>query len=208
MVFMIGGANMRRLAPFLLFLAISQGAVAAPTQGDCKADGPVNAEMTRLFDADQAARKDGFDGDWDRIEAEDAQRRARTGVLIAAGALRSGTDFYHAAYIYQHGGEPDDYLKAHVLATSAVAKGRVDAAWIAAATLDRYLKAIGRSQIYGTQYRVRDGVATQEPYDRALVPDALRAVAGVPLLAEQETERAELEREAQAREARRKSGSE
>lgn len=199
---------MRRLALFLLCLTLSQGALAAEAPEDCKADCPVNAEMTRLFDADQAARKHGFDGDWDRIEAEDGQRRARTGALIAAGALRSGTDFYHAAYIYQHGGEPDDYLKAHVLATSAVAKGRADAAWIAAATLDRYLKAIGRSQIYGTQYRVRDGVATQEPYDRALVPDALRAVAGVPLLAEQETERVELEREAQAREARRRSGAE
>lgn len=199
---------MRRLAPFLLCLTLSQGALAVEAPEDCKADCPVNAEMTRLFDADQAARKDGFDGDWDRIEAEDAQRRARTGALIVAGSLRSGTDFYHAAYIYQHGGEPDDYLKAHVLATSAVAKGRADAAWIAAATLDRYLKAIGRSQIYGTQYSIRDGKATQEPYDRALVPDALRVVAGVPLLAEQETERAELEREAQAREARRRSGAE
>jgi hypothetical protein len=80
-----------------------------------------------------------------------------------------------------------------VLATVAVARGRRDATWIAAATLDRYLQAIGRPQVFGTQFTTRDGRTTQEPYDRALVPDALRGAMGVPPQSEQEKRRAEIE---------------
>ncbi len=175
-------------------LSVVLYAVLMPSAWAAGGPEPVQAEMRGLFDADQKAREQGFAGDWDRIEAEDAQRRARVAELIAADALRSGDDFYHAAYIYQHGDRPADYLKAHALAMAAIARGRSDATWIAAATLDRYLKAIGQSQIFGTQFSMRDGKATQEPYDRALIPDALRGVIGVPPLREQEEERARLER--------------
>lgn len=177
----------------LLSIILSMG-LASPVWAATQPQ-PAQAEMKALFDADQKAREQGFAGDWGRIEAEDAQRRARVAELIAADALRSGDDFYHAAYVYQHGDRPADYLKAHALAMAAIARGRSDATWIAAATLDRYLKAIGQSQIFGTQFSMRDGKATQEPYDRALVPDALRGVMGVPPLREQEEERARLERE-------------
>lgn len=179
---------MRHLLSIILCIGLALPAWAA------SAPDP-QTEMKALFDADQKAREKGFAGDWDRIEAEDAQRRARVAALIAADALTSGDDFYHAAYVYQHGDRPADYLKAHVLAMVAIAKGRSEATWIAAATLDRYLKSIGQSQIFGTQFSMRDGKATQLPYDRALIPDALRGVLNVPLLREQEEERARLERE-------------
>ncbi len=149
-------------------------------------DGIVsNPEMTRLFDADQADRV-ARPIDWSKVDPRDRERRSRTKDLLAAGMLHTGADFEHAAFVFQHGSLPDDYLMAHTLALVAVARGRASASWIAAATLDRYLQTIGRDQIYGTQYRHESGSpVTQDPYDRILIPDALRSELGVPTIAEQ-----------------------
>ena len=161
-----------------------------------------NPEMTSLFEADQAARQPGQPIDWSIVSREDQVRRARTKQLLDAGALESADDHYHAAFVFQHGSGPNDFLLAHSLALIAAARGRPDATWIAAASLDRYLQSIGHRQIYGTQYRTpQGGPATQEPYDRTLVSDALRQALGVPPQAEQERQRAEFETEAHAGEA-------
>lgn len=89
--------------------------------------------------------------------------------------------------MFQHGDLPDDYLKAHALAVVAAARGKSEAAWIAAATLDRYLQHIGQPQIYGTQYlRHGDSEWTQEPYRRDLLSDPLREATGVPPISKQE----------------------
>lgn len=150
-----------------------------------------NPEMSRLFQADQADRQAGLGKiDWAVVGKADARRREATRALIAKGALHTGEDFEHAAFVFQHGGTAQDYLLAHTLAMIAVAKGDKGAIWIASATLDRYLQQIGQSQIYGTQYTVRDkGEPTQEPYDRGLISDALRRQLGVPPLATQEEQR-------------------
>ena len=169
-----------RALPMLMAIA-----APAPVAGD-------NAEMTRIYDADQAARQDaaGFYADWRRILAADAERRKRTKALLDAGAVLTAEDFYHAAYVFQHGDRPDDFLLAHSLAVTAIAGGKPEARWIAAATLDRYLQAIGRPQVYGTQFLKPPGrPATQEPFDRALIGDAQRRAADVPPLAEQEAQR-------------------
>lgn len=151
---------------------------------------PTNAEMTAIFDADQAARRDPAHIDWKKVGAEDDARRKRTQELLDTGALASGDDFYHAAFLFQHGGEPADYLKAHLLATVAVARGKPAATWIAAATLDRYLQSIKQPQVLGTQFLTPAGGHTsQEPYDRALVPDSVRQALGVPATADQEVQR-------------------
>lgn len=157
-------------------------------------DRPTNPEMTRIFEADQAPRLAGSKADWKLVAREDDARRSRTLELLSSGALKSGDDFWHAAFIFQHGGEASDYLLAHTLAVVAVARGRPDASWIAAATLDRYLQKIGQKQIYGTQFGSKGGEpATQEPYDRALISDALRDVLGVPDQAAQEKQRAQFD---------------
>jgi hypothetical protein len=152
-----------------------------------------NAEMTVIFDADQAARNVPKI-DWTILHPQDQARRVRTKVLLDSAALRTGNDFYHAAFVFQHGDKPNDFLIAHTLAVIAAARGNGDAPWIAAATLDRYLQSIGQKQIYGTQFtRAEHGSMTQEPYDRRLFSDALRAALGVPPLADQEKERKEYE---------------
>jgi hypothetical protein len=166
------------------------GMIAAPAAAQTANDA---SEMARMFQADQAVREsikpEQFkDRDFiTQMIAQDKARRVRTSELMRQGKLTTADDFYHAAFVFQHGSEPDDYLLAHTLAIAATALGRKDASWIAAATLDRYLQTIGQKQIYGTQYRngAQTG-PTMEPYDRALIPDALRRILGVPVQLEQE----------------------
>lgn len=181
---------------FLLILASpSASAVQTPL--------PSNAEMKAIFDADQAARQDITKINPSKLANEDAARRERTKALLDAGALRSGDDFWRAAFVFQHGLRPEDYLMAHTLAVVAAARGRKDATWIAAATLDRYLQSIGQKQIYGTQYTTPNGGnTTQEPYDRNLISDALRGSLGVPSQQEQEKRRQQIEASHRARASR------
>ncbi|HEX4272309.1 MAG TPA: hypothetical protein VHZ32_13020 [Rhizomicrobium sp.] len=162
---------------------VSAGAVARPTA-------PVadNPEMKALFADDQRVRQPGYKGGW-----KDEPRRLRVRELLAKDALKTAMDFEKAAFIFQHGDTPDDFLLAHTLAIVAVAKGRPTALWIASATLDRYLQHIGQKQIYGTQYQILDrqgrpgldGHWSQEPYDRNLISDTLRHDIGMPSQAEQ-----------------------
>jgi hypothetical protein len=139
-----------------------------------------NAEMAAIYRSDQADRKsaEAFYADAERIGRHDAVRRDRTRALLEAGELRAAEDFRLAALVFQHGSQPDDFLLAHTLALVSLSKGDRSAAWIAAASMDRYLHSIDRSQIFGTQFG-RDG-SSQEPFDATLVSDALRRELGVP----------------------------
>ena len=149
-----------------------------------------NPKMRRIFEEDQKDRMPGPKIDWSVVNKADAQRHQATLQLLNDGALHSGEDFNWAAFIFQHGSTPGDYLLAHTLAVIAVEKGYRDAMWISTATLDRYLQSINQPQIYGTQFRTPAGVpTTQEPYDRTLVSDAIRLQLGVPPQAAQEVQR-------------------
>jgi len=149
-----------------------------------------NAEMRQLFDEDQRARQDFTNlssEQWVAVSKDDAVRRKRTRDLLMAGKLHSSEDFRGAAFVFQHGDTPDDYLVAHTLAMIAVARGDEGSLWIATATLDRYLQSINRPQIYGTQFKTAaKNEMTQEPYDQSLIPDLIRAELGVPDLAAQQ----------------------
>lgn len=160
---------------------------------------PNNAEMKTIFDADQEDRQAGAAIDWRIVNPRDRARRTRTQALFDAGALRTGDDFYYAAFIFQHGDVASDYLVAHTLAVIAGTRGNRGAAWIAAATLDRYLQAIGRPQVYGTQYNTpRNGPVNQNPYDRTIISDGLRRALGVPDAAGQEMQRQAFEADSRA----------
>lgn len=153
-----------------------------------------SGEMKAIFEADQAIRASSIEIDSAVASSQDAKRRAQTRTLLNANKLSSGNDFWRAAFVLQHGDKPQDYLTAHTLAMIAEARGRPDATWIAAATLDRYLQSIGQKQIYGTQYETPSGKATtQEPYDRDLISDSLRDALGVPPVAAQDRMRLQLE---------------
>jgi hypothetical protein len=158
--------------------------LASPAYARQDAAQVSNAEMTRLYGEDQADRTG--DVDWNKVSPRDEQRRAQTRHLLETGALHTSADFNHAAFIFQHGDTADDYLLAHTLAMVAVGKGDRSSLWIASATLDRYLVTVKQPQVYGTQFMRRNGKPYgQEPYNRDLVSDALRAELGVPSLKEQ-----------------------
>jgi hypothetical protein len=134
-------------------------------------------------------RQPGLKTDWAEASRTDAERRAQTRKLLNDGALHTGEDFWRAAFVFQHGSTPDDYLLAHTLAIVALKKGDQDGAWIAAATLDRYLSSIKQPQIYGTQFHWPKGEATtQDPYNRTLISDPLRQQLGVPGLENQQSQ--------------------
>jgi hypothetical protein len=139
-----------------------------------------SAEMHSIFKEDQRVRL-ASKIDWQAVTKTDEERREHTRKLLAAGLLHTGKDFEEAAFVFQHGDKPDDYLLAHTLAIVAVSKGDATAIWIASATLDRYLDKIGQKQVFGTQYSSDPQHHwTQEPYDRALISDSLRQQLGVP----------------------------
>jgi hypothetical protein len=159
-----------------------------------------NPEMQRIMDEDQKPRQfvDMSQADWTTIGKEDEQRRKQVRELLSRGALHTGKDFEQAAFVFQHGNTPDDYLLAHTLAMIAVARGNPGALWIATATLDRYLNSIGRPQIYGTQFHnSKDAGWTQEPYNRTLISDELRRELGVPSQAAQQKQLEEYKSSAQ-----------
>jgi hypothetical protein len=171
------------------------GAVAVSTDWDpnksysADDDMPSNAEMKRIFDEDQKLRQSGLKSDFAEAARTDAERREETRKLLSDGALHTGEDFWRAAFVFQHGSTPEDYLLAHTLAIVALKKGEQDGAWIAAATLDRYLDSIHQPQIYGTQFHWPKAEATtQEPYNRTLISDSLRKQMGVPSLEQQQVQ--------------------
>src|SRR5262245_6746336 len=144
-----------------------------------------NAEMAAIYKADQAPRQslESFYANATQIDKEDAIRRERARALIDTGQLNAAEDFRLAALVFQHGSEPRDYLFAHTLALIALEKGDRAASWIAAASLDRYLRSIDRPQVFGLQFE-RNGIDRQT-LDSELVSDALRKELGIPTLAEQ-----------------------
>jgi hypothetical protein len=151
--------------------------------------------IDRIYADDQQAREGPNPQAPKAVYKSDDEREAATRKLLEKGALRSGKDFEEAAIIFQHSHQSDDYLLAHTLALISVSKGDRDAIWIASATLDRYLMAIGNPQIYGTQFMTPVGKhATQEPYNRVLISDELRKELGVPSQAEQELQRKDFDK--------------
>jgi hypothetical protein len=131
---------------------------------------PQNSKsnMRKIYEEDQKDRSDS-DGD--------LRRRVQVRQLIDEGKVRTAEDYYYAAFIFQHGQKPTDYLYAHVLAVTAVNKGLHNASWLSAATLDRYLQSINQQQIFGTQFGHSNAEPTdQEPYDKAMVSDGVRAL--------------------------------
>jgi len=139
-----------------------------------------------LFLEDQADRDspggDMSKLDWSKIGPRDEARRSQVLAMVDSGKLTTGTDFREASFIFQHGSKPQDYLMAHILATAALARGDSESRWIVAATLDRYLHAVGQPQVFGIQYHIKNAgePMTQEPFDRTLVPADLRAAFCVP----------------------------
>lgn len=171
------------MIPALLLLVL---AAAAP------APAPVNAELKRIYEEDQAGRNKTppvID------PAADARRRRRVERLLAAGRARVSDDYYHAAMVFQHGGDTASYRRAHQLAVRAVEldPGNQRARWLVAASKDRELMSQDRPQLYGTQFNCAAGKCELYRVDPKVTDDE-RARWGVPPLAESRKQAEELSR--------------
>lgn len=99
---------------------------------------------------------------------------------MQAGEAKTAEDYDRAAFIFQHGGKPNDYLLAHLLGMTAMALDAGPGRFIATATLDRYLKSTGKPQIFGND------LAPNTESDWNLIPEPVRAANCVPSRAEHE----------------------
>jgi hypothetical protein len=127
------------------------------------------------------------------VGKRDKARLQRVRELYTGAALQTGEDYWHAAMVLQHSSEATDYLLAHELCVVAIAKGFDRAKWLAAASEDRFLQNIGRSQRFGTQYTASGPNA---PYRLAPVEDGvtdvLRREFNAPTLVEAKAREAEM----------------
>ena len=149
-----------------------------------------NDELRRIFDEDQAVRAGPIDAvDTNALNTQDSLRRQRVRALVAAGALWSAADFYHAAMVFQHGEDSLAYKQAHELAkrSEVLDSSNADARWLVAATWDRYQMSRNEPQWYGTQTdRIPRGTGPVVLYtiDTTRVTDAERVRRRVGTLAE------------------------
>jgi hypothetical protein len=140
-----------------------------------------------MFTVDQKARE-GDHIDWAKLTKDDEQRRNDLRQMLSAGGVRTGNDYFHAAMIFQHGQNPDEYLMAHVLAMDAVALGSKEARWLSAATLDRYLLSIWQPQVFGTQFHGGPNFEgmTHDKMNPAIVSDPMRSATCVVSTSDQD----------------------
>jgi hypothetical protein len=144
-------------------------------------------ELERLFVEDQADRDGDVEKiDWTVVQPRDEARQRRVGELLAAGAVTSAADYYHAAMVYQHAPSLEDSLLAALLAERAASldPSLGKARWLAAAAKDRGLMRLGLPQRYGTQFNIADDGAWILWDVDPTVTDDERAAWNVPTLAE------------------------
>lgn len=113
-----------------------------------------NLKLQEHFEADQSDRQRVYDtaeGVKD-LHHRDSMRRTLVGQMIQNGEVSTTLDLYRAAVIFQHGGQPKDFMTAHRLASMAAINGHKQSRWLMATSLDRFLMAVGLPQIYGTQF--------------------------------------------------------
>ncbi|MHB1533295.1 MAG: bifunctional nuclease family protein [Acidimicrobiales bacterium] len=149
----------------------------------------VNEELRSIYLADQKERAGGTLEP--AVVARDQTRRQRVRQLLAAGEVRTAEDYFHAAMVFQHGQNLEEYQLAGELASTAAQLGHVgetrwqSARWLIAAAHDRGLRHQDKPQKYGTQFfRVGpDGPLELWEVD-ATTTDEERAAYNVPSLAE------------------------
>jgi hypothetical protein len=105
--------------------------------------------------------------------------------MYSSDELKTGADYWRAAMILQHGKAPEDFLLAHELCVAALVLGEKRAAWLAAASEDRFLMNISRPQRFGTQFRADGPNQPMKLYPTdGAVTDSLRQRLGVPSFAD------------------------
>lgn len=147
----------------------------------------MNEELLALYKADRyehANQAKLNTPEYKAMRARDLERRQRVLEMAAANELQSAEDYFHAAWIMNHGDTPADAEHAHQFALHSSEMGHRPARWLAAASYDRWQMYQGKPQKYGTNY-VYDGQGDRLWDVDPMTTDAERAEWDVPALAEQ-----------------------
>jgi len=147
----------------------------------------MNNELLSLYKADKQERVNqpkGNTPDYKAMRKRDVVRRERVMEIAAANELHTAEDYFHAAWIMNHGDTPDEAQNAHMFALRSSELGHKPARWLAAASYDRWQMYQGKPQKYGTNY-VYDGAQDRLWDVDPETTDEERAAWDVPPLAEQ-----------------------
>jgi tetratricopeptide (TPR) repeat protein len=135
-----------------------------------------NPELLAAYLGDRGDRSAPIE-DVEAVKRRDEMRRNVVHIALSRGLVRTADDYLHAALVMQHGDTDEDFALARELARKAVElrPWLAEARYLYAAATDRHLHAIGKPQIFGTQYRQVDGKWTLEPFAPTAITDDERA---------------------------------
>jgi len=186
-----------RAADLVGLWAFAGTAVSAARSGDSRDD---DLEGTQVLDEDQAARTGKGLIRWSEVAVSDAERRAAVRRRLDCGALHTATDFWRAAFVFQHGDKPGDGLLAHTRSVVAPTRGArmLRGSLRRASTAICSLWAKIRSPGPLVAFLKAPDQVTEEPCGRALISDVLRAELQVPSQSRKEPQRAAFETQGSA----------
>ena len=147
----------------------------------------MDQELLSLYKADKQERVNqpkANTPEYKAMRRRDLERRQQIMEIVAAEELNTAEDYYHAAWIMNHGDTPENAENAHRLALRSSEMGYRPARWLAAASYDRWQIYQGKPQKYGTNY-VYDGRRDRLWEVDPKTTDEERAAWDVPPLAEQ-----------------------
>ena len=119
----------------------------------------MDPELKLLFDsdrADHATPRIAGSPEYADLRKRDLQRREKVRRILRDDVNLDARDLYHAAWILNHGDQPEEAELAYRLARQSHELGNADGKWLSAAALDRWLMYSGLPQKFGTQI-VPDG---------------------------------------------------
>ncbi len=145
-----------------------------------------NEELKIMYVNDQSDRRtDNID--WKIVSEKDRTREARVDEMAKEDLLKTSTDYYNAAMIYQHGNDTISSRKAVQMMRKAIELDSTRNKWLLAAAIDRDLMRRKEAQIYGTQYINSGQEASWALYkiDTTKITDKERMEYGVETLVQQ-----------------------
>jgi len=163
---------------YLFYLLLFSSAVWAQNKD--------NAELQKMYDEDQGARKVP-DINWSVLIKQDSIRQARVLEMIRDGKIVTGKDYYNSAMIFQHGNDTLASGMAVKQMKKAIELDPTVNRWLLAAAIDRDLMRRDLPQIYGTQFIKTRQDAKWELYkmDSTRISDEERKYYRTGTLAEQ-----------------------
>lgn len=174
---------MKKIFSIIFVIGCTAFIQAQDTDNSQNAD---NQELIEIYRNDQADRKTER-VDWVLVTRRDSIREKRVYELLAAKEVRTATDYYNVAMVFQHGGDSVASGMAVKMMRKAIELDATMNKWLLAAAIDRDLMYRKKPQIYGTQF-TKSSKGTWELYtiDPAQVTDTERQEYRVETIVEQQ----------------------